>query len=388
MPARRLGGHPETQENNNVAALRQRPRTNTSTIYMGGRSMKAKAVETLLLMEPSKENPRNSEGAMIELKDGRLSLGYSRFTGGGADNSAAQIALRIADHDGRGWSGDKLLIGQEGVENVMSLSLLRLQSGEILVLYLIKNGWDDCRPYVRVSSDEMETAGEKRLAVADKGYFVVNNDRLVQLASGRLIIPAALHNCTDGTVKTWDHRGVAMCYVSDDNGRTWRRSKGVLEAPAESRSGLQEPGVVERRDGRLMMWMRTDMRCQYQSFSRDGGETWSRAEPSPMMSPVSPATIKRMPWTGDLLLVWNDHSGKHVFPPGRRTPLCTAYSTDDGRTWKNSKILEGYPDGWYCYISMTFVDEHAVLSYCAGDSKVGGLNRLKAVAVHKDWIYA
>jgi hypothetical protein len=350
--------------------------------------MKAKAVETLLLIEPSKENPRNSEGCIIGLKDGRLFLAYSRFTGGGADNAAAQIAARTADHDGRSWSEDRIIIDKEGVENVMSVSLLRLKSGEILLLYLVKNGWDDCRPYIRRSADEMQTVSERILAINDKGYFVVNNDRLVQLSSGRLIIPASLHNCTDGTYKTWSHRGAALCYLSDDDGRTWRRSKNAIEAPPQSKSGLQEPGVVELRDGRLMMWMRTDMKCQYQSFSDDGGETWAEPGPSDMMSPVSPATIKRMPWTGDLLLVWNDHSGKHAYTSGRRTPLCVAHSTDEGQTWKNSKILEGYPDGWYCYISMTFVDEHAVLSYCAGDSKVGGLNRLKVVAVQKDWIYA
>jgi len=350
--------------------------------------MKAKAVETLLLVEPSKANPRNSEGSIIELKDGRLFLAYSRFTGGGADNAPAQIAARVADHDGKAWSDDRILVDKEGVENVMSVSLLRLTSGEILMLYLLKNSWEDCRPYLRRSTDEMQTLSDRTLAIHDKGYFVVNNDRLVQLSSGRLVIPAALHPCKDGTFKTWDHRGIALCYLSDDGGRTWRRSQSALEAPPESRSGLQEPGVVERRDGSLMMWMRTDMKCQYQSFSHDGGETWSKAEPSSMMSPVSPATIKRMPWTGDLLLVWNDHSGRHAYAPGRRTPLCVAYSTDDGRTWKNSKILEGYPDGWYCYISLTFVDEHAVLSYCAGDSKVGGLNRLKVVAAHRDWLCA
>ena len=54
-------------------------------------------VRTLLVIEPSKESPRNSEGDVVELKDGRLLLAYSRFTGGGSDNATAHISRRIAD---------------------------------------------------------------------------------------------------------------------------------------------------------------------------------------------------------------------------------------------------------------------------------------------------
>jgi hypothetical protein len=39
-------------------------------------------VRTLLVIEPSEEQPRNSEGDIVRLKDGRLCLVYTRFTGG------------------------------------------------------------------------------------------------------------------------------------------------------------------------------------------------------------------------------------------------------------------------------------------------------------------
>ena len=344
-------------------------------------------VHTLLIIEPSEAAPRSSEGAIVPLRDGSLFLAYSRFTGGGSDNSAAQIACRISKDSGATWTDDRIVIDKEGQENVMSVSIQRLGSGELLLFYAVKNGWGDCKLYVRRSSDEMQSFGERVCATPQEGYHVVNNDRVVQLSSGRLIVPAALHPCPDGTRETWSSRGIAMCFLSDDEGRTWRKSRTELEAPPRSRSGLQEPGVIELADGRLMMWTRTDMGYQYQSFSEDGGDTWSSAEPGPLASPVSPASIKRMPWDNHLLVVWNDHSGKHAFPAGRRTPLCTALSTDEGRTWTNSKVLEGNPDGWYCYISITFVEDRVILGYCAGDKEVGGLNRLKVTAIEKDWLY-
>jgi hypothetical protein len=135
------------------------------------------------------------------------------------------------------------------------------------------------------------------------------------------------------------------------------------------------------------MFMRTTHGFQYGCYSSDAGITWSKPKPTNLSSPCSPATIERIPWTGDLLCVWNDHSGTHPFTKGKRTPLCVALSKDDGRTWTKSRIIEADPDGWFCYTSMTFVDNRVLLSYCAGDKQVGGLNRLKVLALSKDWLY-
>jgi hypothetical protein len=180
-----------------------------------------------------------------------------------------------------------------------------------------------------------------------------------------------------------------MCYLSDDVGKTWQRGKIALldETPAGKKITLQEPGVVALTDGRLMMFCRTDAGSQYISYSEDDGETWSPLEPSKLASPVSPATIKRIPWSGELLCVWNDHSGVHPFSPGRRAPLCMAISRDEGRTWSQSHVIEPDPDGWYCYTSVMFQQDRMLLSYCAGNKKDGTtLNRLKVVALSKDQI--
>ena len=65
-----------------------------------------------------------------------------------------------------------------------------------------------------------------------------------------------------------------------------------------------------------------------------------------------------------------------------------AISSDDGATWGKSNIIEPNPDGWYCYTAMTFVKDRLLLAYCAGDKQVGGLNRLKVVAISKDRLAA
>ena len=347
----------------------------------------ADGVETLLVIEPTKQFPRNSEGDIVELKDGRLCLVYTRFTGGGADNSAADIVARMSSDDGRNWSEDRMLVENGGKENVMSVSIVRMRNGDLLLFYLRKNDWNDSSLYVRRSSDELATLSDPVRATTADGYHVVNNDRVVLLSSGRLLVPAALHPCPDGTRKTWSPKGVPRTFISDDAGRTWRTDATIVSPPPDRSATLQEPGVLELRDDRLWMWMRTTQGVQYESFSTDGGMHWSEPRPGNLSSPCSPATIERIPWTGDLLCVWNDHSGWHAFPPGRRTPLCLAISKDEGRTWSKSRVIEGDPDGWYCYTAMAFVKNRVILAYCAGDRTVGGLNRLKVIALKRDWLY-
>ena len=109
-------------------------------------------------------------------------------------------------------------------------------------------------------------------------------------------------------------------------------------------------------------------------------------EKTSLASPVSPASIKRLPGSANLLAVFNDHSGQFPFSKGKRTPLVAAISSDHGRTWPQRRLLESNPDGWYCYTAIHFTGDAVLLAYCAGDSKVGGLNRLRLRRVTFEWL--
>lgn len=319
-------------------------------------------------LPPHEGNPRNSEGSFAALRDGRILFAYSHFTGRGDDNDPATIMGRFSSNGGRTWtSTDTPIVTNEGGMNVMSVSLLRLADGRIALFYVRKNSIDDCHPYLRYSTDEGKTWSEPILCIRDPGYFVLNNDRVIQLRSGRLVLPVALHRTRDGK---FGSRGKVMVYLSDDAGRTWRRSKSVLECPTDDRAGFQEPGVVELKDHRLMMFIRTELGSQYLSYSKDGGETWGEAQPSSVRSPLAPASIKRIPSTGDLLLVWNDTSTR------RRTPLTLAISKDDGKTWVHPRNLLASPGGWYCYTAIFFHRNRVLLAFVAGGDGLPGLSKM------------
>lgn len=332
-------------------------------------------------MSRPKKIPADSEGAFVTLKSGRVLYCYTQFYGGARDNSPAHIVSIYSDDAGRTWSDKpQLVVDNAGGENVMSVSLLRLQSGRIALFYLLKNNWLDCRPYVRFSDDEAKTWSDPILMVSAPGYFVLNNDRVIQLKSGRLIAPLAFHRAkgTDpATSKSFDSRAITMWQLSDDEGKTWREADSWWAMPQPTRSGLQEPGVVEVADGSLFSWARTDGGSQFVFRSKDQGKTWTPPVASALASPVSPASIKRLPGSDKLLAIYNDHSGKYPFPKGKRTPLVVAFSSDGGEAWKKHKLIEDDPDGWYCYTAIHFTEDNVLLAYCAGDSKIGGLNRLR-----------
>lgn len=46
------------------------------------------------LLPEKEDNPRNSEGSMLELKNGKIIFVYSHFYGGKGDNAEAFLAAR------------------------------------------------------------------------------------------------------------------------------------------------------------------------------------------------------------------------------------------------------------------------------------------------------
>ena len=115
--------------------------------------------ETVLLLPPGKDNPRNSEGDFIRLKTGEILFVYTRYYASSAnDDAPARLVSRIADSEGRNWSSyDALVLENEGRLNVMSVTLLRFTDDSIALFYLVKDAPGDCRPYLRISRDEGKT---------------------------------------------------------------------------------------------------------------------------------------------------------------------------------------------------------------------------------------
>ncbi len=338
---------------------------------------------------------RNSEGAFLDLRDGRLMFVYSQFFGATTnDNDQARLAARYSSDGGETWSADAIVLTAEGhsyldpnqVATVLCPTLLRMQNGDIGLFYELNRGWHDLRMQLRRSADEGRTWSEPVQCMPMAAYWNVENDRVVRLSSGRLIIPANLHrqradfdaawpSAKLRTMAPWtesalDNRGIAFFFLSDDDGRTWREAPGYCVLPVmHTESGLQETGLVELPGGALWAWARTDLGRQYEFFSLDGGENWTQPEPSRFTSPNSPLSMKRIPGSSRFLAIWNpapNYETRPLKPIGKdRTPLVGAIGEGPGGKWSRAVVIEGEGalDAAYIYTAIHFTKDAVLLAY-------------------------
>lgn len=333
---------------------------------------------------PSQGNPRNSEGAFIKLKNGNTAFLYSRYAGTDPnDHAYAEIAMIC--YDGKSFSEPKILVRPEkGTDetNCMSVSAARMNNGDAAVIYLVKHKGISSEVILRRSPDDFETLDEGVRCVSPlyKGYYVVNNDRIVRLKNGTWVIPAAIHPSTmnyHDQPDNVDMRAKAAFFMSDDDGRTWKQTSDILSLTcgANSGSGLQEPGIIELPNGALYSYFRTDLGRHYESVSVDNGRSWFAPQPSCFTGPCSPLHIKQNPYSGIYYAVWNPvpetqfrylHSKEPKIWTGGRTPLVIA-SSADGIHFKTPQIIEDDENAGFCYPAIHFTSSDSLLmSYCAG----------------------
>jgi Neuraminidase (sialidase) len=317
-----------------------------------------------IIAQSSPENRRNSEASILPFDDGRLLVAWSKFYGGtGADETPSRIAARWSKDEGRTWGEPFVLQENIGTLNCMSASLLRLASGRVLLVFGRKDRQDESsdqtggvlHAMVKWSDDDGKTWSQPRDVTRGNNYWCMTNDRLVQLASGRILYPieAAKVGC--------------HVWYSDDDGVSWQMSRQNIARP----EGLHyaEPTVVEMANGQIAMYIRHNGGNIHIALSDDQGDSWRmHKNHAPDMaghpdagpnSAESPSVVHRVPGTNDLLLVWNNNR--------LRTPLAAAISSDNGETWGHLRNLEEM-DGWppkliHTYPSLAFLNGNAHLTY-------------------------
>lgn len=284
-----------------------------------------------------------------------------------------QIDSMVSGDQGRTWSKRTVLIPRPGGEaGYYHPSLTRLADGTLLLSYQYYA--KGTRPvykvtYFRRSADDGKTWSEQFFMAMDGAF----NDKPIQLSTGRILVPVE----QEAEIGEHDHEGyVSYTYSSDDGGMSWRPSENKVRAlPVEA----QEPHLVELKNRHILMLCRTYHRYVIRSLSTDGGRTWGPHEPIERLtlSPWSSAiVVKRIPSTGDLLLVRTSGGEGSL-----RTPLVSILSRDEGKTWEKERVLAGDPTEVYGYPCLTFVEGVALIGY---SSKAG----TRVARVAPKWFYS
>jgi alpha-L-rhamnosidase len=170
-----------------------------------------------------------------------------------------------------------------------------------------------------------------------EGYLGPVKNKPVLLSNGELL-------CASST----EGNGWKVHFeITPDFGKTWRKIGPINDG--KTINAIQ-PSVLFHKDGRMQILCRSKNRAIAESWSSDGGKTWSEMALSSLPnnnSGTDAVTLR----DGRQLLVYN-----HVLPPGNlakgpRTPLNVSIS-DDGKNWDASLVLEDNPVSQYSYPSV------------------------------------
>jgi hypothetical protein len=289
---------------------------------------------------------------------------------------------------GRTWQEQgrmKIEWSLKGMVSDQGISFLRLKDGRLAIVLPrhVEGLHGGGVPAISFSSDDGATWSAAKMLIEEDAAYYVMNDRLIQLKSGRLLVPVSRK-----AGKNEGDKDESLAMLSDDGGASWRLSRG--RARLEKPRGMQEPCAVELADGRVRLLARTGAGSIHTSISADGGETWSEPEPTTLESPCSSLTLRRAP-DGRLVCLYNHATPlkEGAFFP--RTPLVYALSSDDGATWSAPVVIDAsgveHLDRQNIYPSPCFTPEGMVVVWSthgadpkgsfAGqyDEKIGGGKR-------------
>ena len=374
-----------------------------------------KVGKQVLFLTTGEQNPRNGEGSIIRLNDGRIMHAFTEYCGDcEKDHGVARISACYSDDEGETWSDKSVLVEKdEKAQNIMSCNLIRLSDGRLGIIYLRKEINEQkgcyCMPVFRYSDDEGKTFSEMIYCTDNLGYYCPFNSTALVLKSGRIVFPVSYNMKQYDVFKTGVDMGIPEkgSYVkllySDDNGYNWSCYDAKFETPYDFDIGITEPSVYEHENGDLFVWFRTKAGHQYGSVSEDGGKTWSGVCPYFFFTtPDSPMQIKKC---GDLTVaVFNPlpytpvSTNTEKWKSPKRSPLVIAVSKNDAKDFSqnnmpsNGKLMplseslyyiEDDLNESYCYPAIFDGGEYILVSYYHTNGTDFCLNCLKVVKILK-----
>jgi lysophospholipase L1-like esterase len=282
-------------------------------------------------------NPTVLGCGLARMKGGAVMTVYSTPTGAYSKPGTTWIAGRVTMDGGKTWSPESVIARHPDCQPSHP-SVLTTRDGVIHVFYLgfKKWKWKGVNPTDETQSDMWTTRSSDNGATWSepqmifKGYTGASNGA-IETSNGHLIVPYSHYVNDPG-------RLVSRASVSADGGKTWSLSNDIDIGGAGDHEGALEPCVIELQDGRVWLLIRTSRKDFWESFSTDGGKTWSEAKATAIDATSAPGHFTRLA-DGRIALVWNRLAEK-------RTDLHLALSADEGKTWTPSMIVaKGKPGG-------------------------------------------
>ena len=271
--------------------------------------------------------------------DGRLWATW--YSGGKGEGSENYVLVVTSEDDGCTWSDPVAVIDPPGLVRAFDPCLWHDPLGRLWWFWsqacpMPGEVWDGrggvwAMTAERPGERQPDWRPPRRIA-----HGVALNKPIVT-SRGDWLLPTAVFPRLDHLKDLDDVRKPGVV-CSTDAGTSWEWRGGAV---VDERY-YDEPMVVEKRDGTLWMLIRTQAGIA-ESFSMDGGVSWSRGRPSRLAGPDARFHVRRLA-SGRLLLV--NHLGNRQ---RLRSHLTALLSEDDGVTWPHRLLLDDrepvtYPD--------------------------------------------
>lgn len=267
------------------------------------------------------------------------------YGGGKGECRDNYIMIAISDDKGLHWSREEWVVDPPQEEiRAFDPALFTAPDGSVHCF------WSQCRSaeegdifdghngvwHSRCENPEEDPA-VFRWSLPERICDGVMMNRPVVLSGGEWALPVSLWHSWKKEMPGL--KPETMLYLSGDNGQTFQY-RGGLEVPFEF-STFDEQSIYELADGTLGMFIRKNHGGYFESFSSDGGRTWSPVALSPLPGVSSRGFMGKLA-SGKLLAITNDAANS-------RRNLTAFLSEDDGKTWNAKLRLDmrdhvSYPD--------------------------------------------
>ncbi len=279
--------------------------------------------------------PQSHASTIEETPDGLIAAWF-----GGTKEGNKDVCIWTSNLVNNKWTAPRMVA--DGVINdttryaCYNPVLYYANNGELLLFYKIGPNVGGWKGYMIRSVDNGKT-WSKRESLPE-GYLGPIKNKPV-LVGNTLICPSSTER--NGWKVHFEY--------TPDNGRSWTKSESINDGNVVS---AIQPSILTYKDGRLQVLCRSKNRTINESWSSDGGKTWSAMQASALPnnnSGTDAVTLK----DGRQLLVYNHVKPADSLPRGKgaRTPLNVAVSKN-GKKWFASLILEDSPISQYSYPSV------------------------------------
>jgi predicted neuraminidase len=266
---------------------------------------------------------------IVETHDGLVTAWFS-----GTREGAADVAIWLSRQVGGRWTPPVEIANGAEADGARfpcwNPVLFDTTDHGLLLFYKVGPNPQTWWGMIRTSPDNGRTWTRSRRL--PDGILGPVKNKPVRLGDGTIVAPSSTES--PERPSTWR----VHFERSTDGGLTWTATP-PLRSAGETPIDAIQPSILVHPGGRLQAVGRTRSQRVFDTWSTDGGRTWTPISLTPLPNPnsgIDAVTLR----DGRHLIVYNHASTG-------RTPLNVAVSRD-GRTWESAIVLEREP-GEYSY---------------------------------------